>query len=37
LIEEFTDAVLAGREPIVSGETGREVARIIEEIYEKDS
>lgn len=36
LIAEFTDAVLNGREPLVNGETGREVARIIKEIYEKD-
>ena len=33
LIEDFTDAVLADREPAVSGETGRAVAMIEEEIY----
>lgn len=36
LIEEFTDAVLNGREPCVGGEMGREVQRLIKEIYAKD-
>ena len=36
LIEELADAVLAGREPRVGGETGREVARIIDDIYRND-
>lgn len=35
LIEEFTGAVLNGREPRVGGETGMEVARVIDEIYRK--
>ena len=33
LIEDFVQAVLTDREPAVSGETGRAVARIEEEIY----
>jgi predicted dehydrogenase len=33
LIEDFTDAVLDNREPHVTGEMGREVARIEENIY----
>ncbi len=33
LIEDFTRALLDGREPKVSGDVGREVARIEEEIY----
>jgi predicted dehydrogenase len=33
LIEDFTNAVLTDREPVVSGETGRAVAMIEEEIY----
>lgn len=33
LIEEFSDAVLNGREPAVSGETGRAVAIVEERIY----
>ncbi len=33
LIEDFTRAVLENREPAVTGETGREVARITEAIY----
>jgi predicted dehydrogenase len=33
LIEDFVEAVLAGREPRVSGDTGRMVAKIEEEIY----
>jgi len=33
LIEDFTNAVLGNREPAVSGETGRTVARIEAEIY----
>jgi predicted dehydrogenase len=35
LIEDFADAVLNDRQPIVSGETGREVARLEEEIYQQ--
>ena len=35
LIEDFVDAVLNDREPIVSGATGRAVALIEEEIYGK--
>lgn len=34
LIEDFTDAVLTDREPRVSGETGRMVAMLEEQIYE---
>jgi predicted dehydrogenase len=34
LIEDFTNAVLTDREPVVSGETGRAVAMIEEEIYQ---
>lgn len=34
LIEEFTDAVLAGRESRVGGETGREVQDVLEQVYE---
>jgi predicted dehydrogenase len=33
LIEDFTRAVVEGREPEVGGEIGREVARVEEEIY----
>jgi predicted dehydrogenase len=33
LIEDFTDSVLNGKEPAVTGETGREIARLEEEIY----
>ena len=33
LIEDFADAVLMGREPIVNGEIGREVADLEERIY----
>ncbi|MEP7075703.1 MAG: Gfo/Idh/MocA family oxidoreductase [Acidobacteriota bacterium] len=33
LIEDFADAVSTGREPQVDGNTGREVARLIDEIY----
>lgn len=33
LIEDFTRAVLENREPAVTGETGTEVARIMEAIY----
>lgn len=33
LIEDFTDAVLIGREPRVSGETGRLIALLEDEIY----
>jgi predicted dehydrogenase len=33
LIDDFAKAVLSGREPVVSGETGRSVARIEAEIY----
>ena len=33
LIEDFTRAVLGGREPTVGGDVGREVARIEEEVY----
>ncbi len=33
LIEEFTDAALAGREPRVGGETGHLIASIEDEIY----
>jgi predicted dehydrogenase len=33
LIEDFTEAVLNGKEPAVTGETGREIARLEEEIY----
>ncbi|HZS08247.1 MAG TPA: Gfo/Idh/MocA family oxidoreductase [Blastocatellia bacterium] len=33
LIDDFAEAVLEGREPRVGGGTGREVARIEEEIY----
>jgi predicted dehydrogenase len=35
LIENFVDAVLTDREPMVSGETGRAVAMIEEKIYAK--
>ena len=35
LIEDFAKAVLLDREPRVDGETGREVSRLIEEIYAK--
>ncbi len=34
LIEDFAGAVLSGREPQVDGVAGREVSRLIEEIYE---
>lgn len=33
LIEDFTEAVLNDREPTVTGEIGREIARLEEEIY----
>ena len=33
LLDEFTKAVLEGKEPEITGETGREINRIIEEIY----
>jgi predicted dehydrogenase len=33
LIEDFADAVLNGKKPAVTGETGREIARLEEEIY----
>jgi predicted dehydrogenase len=33
LIDEFTQAVLADKKPDVTGETGRDINRIIEEIY----
>lgn len=33
LIRDFADAVLHGRDPSVTGETGREVARIVDAIY----
>ena len=35
LIEDFADAVLLDREPAVDGGAGREVSRLVEEIYEK--
>ncbi|MEP6847883.1 MAG: Gfo/Idh/MocA family oxidoreductase [Acidobacteriota bacterium] len=35
LIEDFTSSVLSGREPQVDGETGREVSRLIEDIYQR--
>jgi predicted dehydrogenase len=34
LIEDFTNAVLENREPKVSGERGREIAVLIDEIYQ---
>jgi predicted dehydrogenase len=34
LIEEFSEAVLNNREPVITGETGRQIARLEEEIYE---
>jgi predicted dehydrogenase len=37
LIEDFVDAVVAGRTPGVPGEIGREVARLEAEIYERGS
>jgi predicted dehydrogenase len=37
LIEDFADAVLTGREPLVNGEIGRAVAVIEEEIYRQSS
>ncbi len=33
LIQDFTTALIGGRAPAVSGEAGREVARIVDEIY----
>ncbi|HEY8561988.1 MAG TPA: Gfo/Idh/MocA family oxidoreductase [Pyrinomonadaceae bacterium] len=33
LIEDFTNAVLSDRDPAITGETGREIARLEEEIY----
>lgn len=33
LIEEFTEAVLQDKNPTITGETGREINRIIEEVY----
>jgi predicted dehydrogenase len=33
LIEDFTEAVLNNREPVITGEIGREIARLEEEIY----
>jgi predicted dehydrogenase len=35
LVEDFAEAVLRDREPQVDGADGREVSRLIEEIYEK--
>lgn len=35
LIEEFADAVLSGRDPRVSGDSGRSVADLIDTIYER--
>ncbi|MDQ6785457.1 MAG: Gfo/Idh/MocA family oxidoreductase [Acidobacteriota bacterium] len=35
LIEDFTEAVLNDREPLVNGKTGKMVAQIEEKIYEK--
>ena len=35
LIDDFAEAIIQGREPAVSGEDGRNVARMIEEIYRK--
>lgn len=37
LIKDFADAILQDREPEISGECGREVAMIIDEIYKKGS
>ena len=36
LIDDFTRAVLDGREPAVSGEAGGEVARIVADIYAQE-
>ena len=33
LIDEFTEAVLGGREPTVNGSIGRKVAQVLQEIY----
>lgn len=33
LIQDFTTALISGRAPAISGEIGREVARIVDEIY----
>jgi predicted dehydrogenase len=33
LIDDFTEAVLGGREPTVNGSIGRKVAQVLEEIY----
>ena len=35
LIEDFANAILQDREPQVDGAAGREVSRLVEEIYEK--
>lgn len=35
LIENFTESVLQNREPDVTGETGRDVALLVDEIYKK--
>lgn len=35
LIEDFTQAVLGGREPRVNGAVGREVQRLLEEVYSR--
>jgi predicted dehydrogenase len=35
LIEDFAESVMNGREPRVTGETGREVARILDAIYDR--
>ena len=34
LIADFADAVLNNKEPSVGGDTGREIARLMDEIYE---
>lgn len=35
LIDDFARAVLEGRDPVVDGAVGREVSRLVEEIYRK--
>lgn len=35
LIQDFTEAVLSGNQPTITGETGREINKIIEEIYDE--
>lgn len=35
LIEDFTSSVLSGREPQIDGETGREISRLIEYVYQR--